>query len=271
MNDEIREFKGEFRFLSNFYNAEVVYEGMVYPSSEHAYMAAKTTDLTERTYIANLVNPAEAKKYGRKVKLRDGWETMKEHVMEIILRDKFTRNPTLRKKLLATGDCQLTEGNWWGDKIWGVCLKTNQGKNLLGITLMRIRSELKEVVDDSPTLFRRLIIAGGRDFKNEDLMRDCLQQMVDGGYMDEQTELVCGMAKGADLLGYKLFKEQGMTIHKFIPDWEGLGKRAGFVRNAEMGEFCDGALIFWDGASHGTKHMIDFMERSGKPYTVVEY
>lgn len=139
----INEFKGEYRFLSNFFMTDVMFEGVIYPSSEHAYMAAKTTRDDVRQAIRKCGSPAEAKKMGRNVNLRPGWEQMKGHVMYYILLDKFTRNEIIKAKLLATGDQELIEGNWWGDKTWGVCLKTNQGKNLLGKTLMRIRDELQ--------------------------------------------------------------------------------------------------------------------------------
>ena len=43
----INEFQGKYRFLSNFYPCDIVYEGIQYPSTEHAYQAAKTLD-TER-------------------------------------------------------------------------------------------------------------------------------------------------------------------------------------------------------------------------------
>ena len=139
----IKEFKGEYRFLSNFYPCSVQFEDAMYPSSEHAYMAAKTTDTESRKQIAALSSPAMAKRAGRALKLRDGWEAMKEEVMFAILMDKFTRNSVLGVCLVATCDAELVEGNWWGDKIWGVCLKTGVGKNLLGKTLMRVRDELR--------------------------------------------------------------------------------------------------------------------------------
>lgn len=116
-----------------------------------------------------------------------------------------------------------------------------------------------------------LIIAGGRDFSNEALMRDSLQELVTGGLIDESVVLICGMAKGADLMGYDLFTENKLPIRKFIPDWDGLGKRAGYVRNAEMGDAADLALIFWDGKSRGTKHMIEYMGRLNKPVHLVKY
>ncbi|MNO13191.1 Swarming motility protein YbiA [compost metagenome] len=139
----INEFKGEYRFLSNFYMAPVTFESVEYPSSEHAYMAAKTTHPDGREWIRSMATPGEAKKAGRKLRLRPDWEQVKQDVMYQILMDKFTRHPMLQAKLLATGNQELIEGNWWGDKIWGVCLKTNQGQNLLGKLLMKVRGELK--------------------------------------------------------------------------------------------------------------------------------
>lgn len=261
----INEFKGDYRFLSNFYMTDVMYDGQIWPSSEHAYMAAKTTCSMTRALINSAPTPAEAKKIGRKLMLRPGWESMKQAVMQEILLDKFSRNAILKQKLLATGDQQLIEGNWWGDKIWGVCLKTNQGQNLLGKTLMIVRDLLS---DEKPI---KLIIAGGRDFNDETLMRERLDELVNQGIIGPTVELICGMAKGADNLGRKIFEANNLPIHKFVPDWDGLGKRAGFVRNAEMGDFADMALIFWDGQSKGTKHMLDYMEKLGKPVYLVRY
>lgn len=138
----INEFKGQHRFLSNFYMVPVEFEHEIYPSSEHAYMAAKTEVFALRKQIAACATPAEAKKMGRSLKLRDGWEAMKYDVMLTILRSKFSSS-AMQYKLLLTGDAELVEGNWWGDKIWGVCLKTNQGQNLLGKALMQVRKELQ--------------------------------------------------------------------------------------------------------------------------------
>jgi ribA/ribD-fused uncharacterized protein len=137
----IPEFQGEYRFLSNFFPAEVVYEGITYPTVEHAYQSAKTLDMNERKRIAALKTPAEAKTEGRKLKLRDDWETAKFVVMEDCVRYKFTHHDDLRAKLLATGDAVLEEGNTWGDRIWGVY--QGQGDNRLGKILMKIRAELR--------------------------------------------------------------------------------------------------------------------------------
>jgi N-glycosidase YbiA len=59
--------------------------------------------------------------------------------MEQCVRDKFTRHPDLRAKLLATGDAYLEEGNTCNDQIWGVY--QGKGENRLGKILMKIRME----------------------------------------------------------------------------------------------------------------------------------
>lgn len=128
------------RFLSNFYPATVKYDGCPYATVEHAYQAAKTTDLRWRLRVGSAFGPGAAKKLGRLVPLRRDWEQIKQRVMLELLRDKF-RDPVLRDKLLATGDAELIEGNHWHDTYWGVC--NGAGENHLGKLLMVLRGELQ--------------------------------------------------------------------------------------------------------------------------------
>jgi N-glycosidase YbiA len=139
----IDRFAGEYRFLSNFYPATVVFEGLTYPDSEHAYQSAKTLDMNDRRRIAELPTPAEAKHAGEALQYRADWAQVKYQVMLDCVRDKFNRNPELREKLLATGDAYLEEGNTWGDQIWGVY--QGKGTNWLGKILMKVRAELRAV------------------------------------------------------------------------------------------------------------------------------
>src|SRR5687767_13141445 len=97
---KIAQFQGEYRFLSNFYPATVEFEGITYPTVEHAYQSAKTLDMAERKRIAELPTPTDAKREGRKLTLREDWETVKFEVMERCVRYKFTQNAELREKLL---------------------------------------------------------------------------------------------------------------------------------------------------------------------------
>lgn len=138
----INRFEGVHRFLSNFYGCPIEFEGITYPSVEHAYVAAKTEDERTRQIIAGIGTAREVKAYGRKLKLRPGWNEMRLQVMEDLVRQKFTVHPMLRQALIDTGDHELVEGNYWGDTFWGVDLRTGIGHNHLGRILMKVRSEL---------------------------------------------------------------------------------------------------------------------------------
>jgi ribA/ribD-fused uncharacterized protein len=141
----IRKFDGDKAFLSNFYLSTIAFEGDVYPTVEHAFQAAKTSDVGERASVRDAGAPGQAKRRGRKVTLRADWEEVKNDIMLGILRIKF-RDPGLRALLLATGDAELVEGNWWHDRYWGQCdcaRCKGQGRNILGNLLMQVRSELR--------------------------------------------------------------------------------------------------------------------------------
>lgn len=138
--NKISSFGGLFRFLSNFHPAPLLYKGIMYPTSEHAYVSAKTLNENTKLNVAMLATPGEAKKYGRSIKLRPDWNDVKLAIMEEIVREKFIQNPPLLEKLLATEDIYLEEGNTWGDTFWGVC--DGEGQNHLGKILMKIRTDL---------------------------------------------------------------------------------------------------------------------------------
>lgn len=137
MSDAITEFRGKNFFLSNFYVAPVVYQGIRFENNEAAFQAAKCP---ERMRDFCGLNPQSAKRLGRRIELRPDWEEAKYDVMYQVCKAKFSQNPELAKMLIDTGDAELVEGNTWGDKIWGVC--DGVGENNLGKILMRVRSEL---------------------------------------------------------------------------------------------------------------------------------
>ena len=136
----IISFTGPNFFLSNFYPCEVAFEGKVYKSSEHAYMASKSEDLNVREYIAAQPTPGHAKKVGRTIKLRDNWDEVRVHYMRTILSNKFS-DQELYEKLQSTAPHELIEGNTWGDTFWGQC-PVGTGKNMLGKLLMSIRDDV---------------------------------------------------------------------------------------------------------------------------------
>lgn len=138
MTKPITAFSGEYEFLSNFYIAPFNYCDITFDCVEVAYQAAKCPErLCE--FIGK--TPGQAKRHGRKVPLRADWEQEKYNVMYALVRAKFFQNPDIASMLVATGDAELVEGNYWHDTVWGVC--NGVGENHLGKILMRVRDELR--------------------------------------------------------------------------------------------------------------------------------
>ena len=145
MVKRIEQFRGQYFFLSNFYDAPVNYLGLTYQNNEAAFQSAKvigTKQENQRQVFTHLA-PNDAKRKGRHVSLRPDWEKTKDQVMYEIVKNKFTNNSDLQEKLLATDNAVLTEGNTWHDVYWGYDMRQKRGQNKLGKILMRVRQELK--------------------------------------------------------------------------------------------------------------------------------
>lgn len=111
----------------------------------------------------------------------------------------------------------------------------------------------------------RLLIAGSRNFIDYATLYRELQPI-----QKEITEIISGGARGADKLGECYANLNNIPIKIFPANWS-LGKQAGMLRNVDMGEYCDRAILFWDGKSKGTKHMIDILNKNNKPYKVIYF
>lgn len=83
--------------------------------------------------------------------------------------------------------------------------------------------------------------------------------------------MVAGCAKGADQIPYRYNSWHGVPIKEFAAGWDTHGKKAGILRNIEMGDYADALIALWDGSSKGTKHMIDYMNKLGKPARIIKY
>ena len=114
----------------------------------------------------------------------------------------------------------------------------------------------------------KCIIAGGRDFNNLKLLVAKCDQILKN---KKTVEIVSGTASGADRLGEVYAYSKGYKVKRFPADWDKHGKSAGPIRNSEMSDYADAAIIFWDQESRGTKNMIEQMEKRNKPYRVINY
>ncbi len=141
MNEDLEEkiisdFSGEYAFLSNAYNANVLYDGLLYKNAESAYQAQKTNCESLRKVFTE-TSASEAKELGKQLVLRNDWDPVL--VMKSVVYEKFYQNPEIRTLLLNTKNAIFApEGI---GKFWGV--EDGKGRNILGMILMNVRDELK--------------------------------------------------------------------------------------------------------------------------------
>lgn len=115
----------------------------------------------------------------------------------------------------------------------------------------------------------KVIIAGGRNFADYNLLKkrcDFYLQKI-----NYPIEIVCGMARGADLLGKKYGDDNKYNVVEFPANWNKYGKSAGYIRNSEMANYADALIAFWDGKSNGTNHMINIAKEKKLFVKIVYY
>lgn len=157
-------FRGKYGFLSNMHSCKVWYKGITYPSAEHAFVASKIefdgklSSILHKIKVSKIANPGEAKKYGKTIVLAPGWDENKIEIMRDIVLAKFTQNHDLEKKLLATGNAELVEGNTWWDRFWGVC--QGEGQNQLGKILMEVRTFLPDYFAHLDMIYKNKFYGG---------------------------------------------------------------------------------------------------------------
>lgn len=146
-------YEQDFYVLSNFSSFKVIWRGIEFDTSEHAYHYAKFIQSSGLPFgpgckiageaILKSKSAHEAFKIAERNKVyRDcNWNNVKESVMKEILFAKVAQHEYVYKKLMETGDRELIEDSWrdsyWG---WG---PNKDGQNMLGKLWMEIREELR--------------------------------------------------------------------------------------------------------------------------------
>jgi ribA/ribD-fused uncharacterized protein len=152
------EGKGEWRVLSNMYEAPFQVDSVTYPTVEHYFQWAKAKQFGDGAIADKILKTPSAKSVkalGKKVKdfVKEEWDKTKDGVMRTAVKAKFIQHPDLKTKLLETGKRPIGEASA-RDKYWGIgtsadTSKANDpskwpGKNVLGKILTELRSEFKE-------------------------------------------------------------------------------------------------------------------------------
>lgn len=106
----------------------------------------------------------------------------------------------------------------------------------------------------------KLLIAGSRGITSFDL----------SPYITEEVDtILTGGAKGIDTIAEEYADSHGIKKTIIKPQYDRYGKGAPMVRNKELVNLCDKALIIWDGTSKGTKFTADFAKKMNKEVTVI--
>lgn len=114
-------------------------------------------------------------------------------------------------------------------------------------------------------------IVGSRTFDDYNALVEFIDETIDKYNLEDVDLVVSGAAKGADALGAKFAKDNGIDLLEFPAEWKKYGKSAGFRRNVTIIENCDICFAFWDGESHGTQHDLQLCKEMNKPCYVYNF
>ena len=115
---------------------------------------------------------------------------------------------------------------------------------------------------------KRVVIAGCRDYNNYDEAKNYIDFCLSNVRKENNIVILSGCASGADAIGERYAKENGFKVEKYPADWKTYGRSAGPRRNKQMAEISDYVICFWDEKSKGTKSMIDYARKCGKPIKI---
>lgn len=106
----------------------------------------------------------------------------------------------------------------------------------------------------------KLLIAGSRNLTDIDI----------SPYIPTETALIIsGGANGVDALAEQYADKHRISKLILRPRYDLYCRATPLKRNDIMVDICDRVLIFWNGASKGTKHTIDYAKKTGKPVEVI--
>ena len=110
---------------------------------------------------------------------------------------------------------------------------------------------------------KKVIIAGSRGFTDYNMLQQTCDTILENLYPDLPIAIISGTSSGCDALGERYAHERGYALQRHPADWKKYGRAAGPIRNRQMVEGADAAIVFWDGHSKGTKNLIEQANRRG--------
>jgi len=110
----------------------------------------------------------------------------------------------------------------------------------------------------------RVLVTGSRDWESHYAISYALNY-IEVEHRGESHTLVSGACPtGADFIAELVAKDLGWEVERHPADWKSLGKKAGFVRNAEMVDLgADICVAFIKDQSKGATMTADLAEKKG--------
>lgn len=160
---EIRFYRASdtpFGCFSNLYRRPINFEDATYPTAEHAYQAGKPRKREVREWLMAAPSPALLAMAAHGLYYWDitpGWSTSKFTRMKAVISAKFLQHDDLQAILLRTGQARLVESATVDNavnRLWGEV--NGVGRNMLGILLMEVRSDIRALsAQSAPRKTRR--------------------------------------------------------------------------------------------------------------------
>lgn len=112
----------------------------------------------------------------------------------------------------------------------------------------------------------RVAIIGSRKYPHPERVRAYVRWLHEqhGG----DLIIISGRGRGVDTWAEEEAVRLGIKTDIHPADWAAHGKRAGFIRNADIVASADVVVAFWDGHSRGTADSLRHCHRLGRPYRV---
>jgi YspA, cpYpsA-related SLOG family len=112
----------------------------------------------------------------------------------------------------------------------------------------------------------KVAIVGSREYPRLDMVWDFITKQA---ARRPDTVIISGGARGVDTVAAVAGRMAGLQVLEIIPDWDGAGMEAGFLRNSEIVAQVESVVAFWDGSSRGTRDTIEKARSEGKKVLVL--
>ena len=119
-----------------------------------------------------------------------------------------------------------------------------------------------DIIQEYVDSYKALAIIGSRSFNDYNFLLHAANVL---NVRENYSVIISGGARGADELGEQYAKYWGLEYIEFLPDWENIGKSAGYKRNVDIIKCADAVLAFWNGTSMGTRHSLNIAKEMKKP------